>query len=331
MLKLYTCAALAGLFLAVMAPAALADKRIYFFGNEYTSFNGGMDKMVQALLEEALKETVETQANLWNNARLEEHLQDLNGTNPNALPRQALITGNNTKWDLVVVQDQSTLPAYTYSTLWNASRDAGVKINKLVEPTGAVTMFLLTWGRQRGLDSDKFFPNYAKMQDYLNFGIFEYWQAARSPRSFVAPTGIAFRLIYDAEIAVGGSADSKSFRELYDDYEGSHPSEQGSYLSACVIFCAYTGLRVSELTWAPSSIPAERRDYLQKIAEQAVFDDDAFWPQPWNVPRSSGGPVHQLKFADSAPEMESAELKAELMDDLKSELKSDFKSESPEL
>jgi hypothetical protein len=32
-------------------------------------------------------------------------------------------------------------------------------------------------------------------------------------------------------------------------------------------------------------------------------------------------------FADSAPEMESAELKAELMDDLKS----DFKSESPEL
>jgi hypothetical protein len=33
MLKLYTCAALAGLFLAVLAPAALAEKRLYFFGN----------------------------------------------------------------------------------------------------------------------------------------------------------------------------------------------------------------------------------------------------------------------------------------------------------
>jgi hypothetical protein len=300
MLKLYTCAALAGLFLSAMFPAALAEKRIYFFGNEYTSFSGGMDKMVQALLEEALKETVETQANLWTNARLTDHLQDLNGTNgDHTLPRQALITGNNTKWDLVVLQDQSALPAYTYSTLWNESRDAGVEINKLIEPTGAVTMFLLTWGRQRGLTTDKFFPDYAKMQDYLAFGIHKYWQAASSPRSFVAPTGIAFGLIYDEEIAAGGSADSKSFRELYDDDDGSNPSEQGSYLSACVIFCAYTGLRVSELMWAPSSISADRRDYLQKIAEQAVFNDDAFSPYPWNAPLSRGGPV---------PEMNSAEL-----------------------
>jgi hypothetical protein len=309
MLKLYTCAALAGLFLAVMAPVALAEKRIYFFGNEDTSVSGGMDNMVQALLEEALHETVETQANLWNSAKLVDHLQDLNKTDGYSLPRQALITGNNTKWDLVVLQDQSALPAYPYSGLWNESRDAGVEMNKLIEPTGAVTMFLLTWGHQRGLETDKFFPDYAKMQDYLNYGIHEYWQAASSPRSFVAPAGIAFRLIYDEEIAVGGSADSKSFRELYDDYEGSNPSEQGSYLSACVIFCAYTGLRVSELMWAPSSIRADRRDYLQKIAEQAVFKDPAFSPYPWNVPLSRGGPVVKMKFASGpVAEENSAEL-----------------------
>jgi hypothetical protein len=295
MLKLYTCAALAGLFLSAMVPAALAEKRIYFFGNEYTSFSGGMDKMVQALLEEALKETVETQANLGTNARLIDHLQDLNGTNGDTLPRQALITGNNTKWDLVVLQDQST--PHTYSTLWNQSQDAGVEINKLIEPTGAVTMFLLTWGRQKGL-GDWVFPDFEKMQNYLAFGIHKYWQAASSPRSFVAPTGIAFGLIYDEEIAAGGSADSKSFRELYDDDDGSNPSEQGSYLSACVIFCAYTGLRVSELMWAPSSISADRRDYLQKIAEQAVVNADAFSPYPWNVPLSSGDPVTENNSAE---------------------------------
>jgi hypothetical protein len=261
-----------------------------------------MDTMVQALLEEALNETVETRANLWNNAKLLDHLQDLNGTNGDSRPRQELITGNNTKWDLVVLQDQSTLPAYTYSELWNQSRDAGVELNKLIEPTGAVTMFLLTWGRQRGLATDKFFPDYEKMQDYLNYGIHKYWQAANDPRSFVAPTGLAFRLIYDEEVAVGGSAESKSFRALFDDYEGSHPSVEGSYLSACVIFCTYTGLKATQLKWAPSSIPAERRDYLQKIAEQAVFDDDSFWPYPWNVPLTCGGP--KTNFQNAGPGIE---------------------------
>jgi hypothetical protein len=308
MLKLYTCAALAGLFLAVRAPAALAEKRIFFFGNSYISFSGGMDMMVQTLLEEALNETVETRANLWNNAKLADHLQDLNGTNGDTRPREALITGNNTKWDLVVLQDQSALPAYTYSELFNQSRDAGVELNKLIEPTGAITMFLLTWGRQRGLATDKFFPDYEKMQDYLNFGIHEYRQAAKDPRSFVAPAGIAFRLIYDEEVAVGGSAESKSFRALFDDYEGSHPSVEGSYLSACVIFCSYTGLKVSQLKWAPSSIPAERRDYLQKIAEQAVFDDSAFWPYPWEVPLTCGGPRTNFKNAGTGTGVNFMEL-----------------------
>jgi hypothetical protein len=281
-LKLNIYAAVLGFFLTVTAPVASARERIYFFGNSYIKGSGGMEKMVKALLEEGLNTTVDARSNTRNGARLTTQLQYLDGTLGSGA-RRALITGNNTNWDLVVLQDQSTIPAYTYSKLWYASLNAGVEINKLIEPTGAVTMFLLTWGRQRGLKNEPFFPNFRKMQEYLNFGYRQYQLAANDPPSFVAPVGIAYELIYKDTIAAGGSATSSPFKNLYAG-DGSHPSQQGSYLAACVIYAAYTGRSVAELEWAPGNIGAGRRDYLQSKADEAVFDDDTFYPSRWDLP-----------------------------------------------
>jgi hypothetical protein len=282
--NIYT--AVAGVFLAVMAPVALAEHRIFFFGNSFIYFNGGMENMVQALLEEALNTTVEAQASTPSAAKLPRHLADLDGTNGDTAARQALITGINTSWDLVVLQDQSGVPAYTYSELWWDSLEAGVNLNKLIEPTGAVTMFLLTWGRQKGVGPDDFFSDYSKMQQYLNVGYRQYQQAANNPRSYVAPAGLAFQLIYADTISAGGTETSSPFSDLYSG-DGSHPSVQGSYLAACAIYAAYTGFSVAELEWAPEGIGAERRDYLQSKADEAVFDDDTFYPSRWNVPNST--------------------------------------------
>jgi hypothetical protein len=288
MLKINIYAAVLGFFLAVMAPVALAEERIYFLGNSYTSFHNGLDWMVKALLEEASPNTtVEAQRSAPNGAKLPRHLQDLDGTNGDTAARHALITGNNTSWDLVVIQDQSGVPAYTYSDLWWDSLEAGVELNKLIEPTGAVTMFLLTWGRQKGVGPDDFFSDYPKMQRYLNTGYRQYQQAANNPRSFVAPAGLAFQLIYDDTISAGGTEASSPFSDLYSN-DGSHPSWQGSYLAALVIYAAYTGHSVAELEWAPGGIGAERRDYLQSKADEAVFDDDTFAPSRWDVPNSTG-------------------------------------------
>jgi hypothetical protein len=110
--------------------------------------------MVKALLEEALSTTVEAKRSAPGGAKLPEHLRNLDGTNGDTAPRQALITGNNTSWDLVVLRDQSVVPAYTYSDLWWDSLNAGVELNNLIETIGAVAMFLSTWGRQRGLGPD---------------------------------------------------------------------------------------------------------------------------------------------------------------------------------
>jgi hypothetical protein len=101
-MKINVCAAIVGFFLAVMAPAALTDEaeqRIFFFGNSNTYFHDGLDWIVKNLLEEAFNTTVEAQASTYNGARLPRHLQDLDGTNGDTAPRQALITGNNTRWD----------------------------------------------------------------------------------------------------------------------------------------------------------------------------------------------------------------------------------------
>jgi hypothetical protein len=282
MLKLNIYAAVVGFFLTVTAPVTSARERIYFFGNSYIDGSGGMEKMVKALLEEGLNTTVDARSNTRNGARLTTQLQYLDGTLGSGA-RTALITGTNTNWDLVVLQGQSAIPAYIYSDLWYESLEAGVEINKLLEPTGAVTMFLLTWGRQRGLKDEPFFPNFRKMQEYLTYGYRQFQLAANNPRSFVAPAGIAFELIYDDTIARGGFATDSPFKDLYAG-DGSHPSTQGSYLAACVIYAAYTGLSVAELEWAPGNIGAGRRDYLQSMADQAVFDDDTFYPSRWDLP-----------------------------------------------
>jgi hypothetical protein len=127
--------AVAGFFLAVVAPVASVDQRLFFFGNSYSQFHNGLDWIVKNLLEEAFPNAnIETGRSVPNGAKLPRHLQELDGTNGDTAPRQALITGNNTRWDLVVLQDQSAVPAYIYSDLWYQSQEAAVKLNKLIEP-----------------------------------------------------------------------------------------------------------------------------------------------------------------------------------------------------
>jgi hypothetical protein len=74
MLKVNIYTAVVGFFLAVVAPTALAEQRIHFFGNSYTSFSGGLEKMVRALLEESLSVTIYAKRTTRNGARLSTHL-----------------------------------------------------------------------------------------------------------------------------------------------------------------------------------------------------------------------------------------------------------------
>ncbi len=66
-----------------------------------------------------------------------------------------------------------------------------------------------------------------------------------------------------------------------------------------MIYAAYTGRSVSELEWSPN-IGDERRDYLQSKADEAVFDDDTFYPSRWDDPDSANpddGPTAERSTA----------------------------------
>jgi hypothetical protein len=96
-------------------------------------------------------------------------------------------------------------------------------------------MFLLTWGRQQGLDNEDFFPDSPKMQRYLNIGYRAYQQAAYNPRTFVAPAGIAYLLIY--------AKNSRAFRDLYGS-DGSRPTVDPSLTPSAIPPAATSAVKV---------------------------------------------------------------------------------------
>jgi hypothetical protein len=52
---------------------------------------------------------------------------------------------------------------------------------------------------------------------------------------------------------------------------GGHPSPAGSYLIACVMVGATLQQSVVGIEWAPPGVSPEYRDFLQRVAHEAVF------------------------------------------------------------
>lgn len=281
--------------LIVAGPRAHAQDRLLFVGNSYTFYSGGLEVMVDNLMEEATGAAVDAQAVTAGGYRLTQHLEDADGTNGERPLRQALVTGDNTEWDLVVLQGQSQIPAFPMvQTEWTDSRDAAVSLNELIAPTGAHTMFFLTWGRRDGDSRNPGrFPDFSTMQGYLTAGYEAFRDVSSSEvrPTYIAPVGVAFELVYD-DVAGAGDVPEDSGTSFYRLYasDGSHPSTEGSYLAACVMFAAYTGLSPESLEWAPVGVAAGRRDYLQAIAAESVFDaTDWLYPTP-SEPSEDVGP-----------------------------------------
>ena len=73
----------------------------------------------------------------------------------------------------------------------------------------------------------------------------------------VAPVGLAFALALQErpELALYAS--------------DGHPTVRGTYLAACVFYATLFGKSPVGITYAPSGIPAQDRDFLQKVAAQS--------------------------------------------------------------
>lgn len=200
--------------LSPAAPAAGVSARqkaetneVLFIGNSYTYANR-MPEMVNAMLRTKMKET--RVGMLAKGAySLDRHWADEGDTSA----RHVI---ESEPWDAVVLQDQSGRPALDPDgTITDV-----VRFENIIHARGARTVLFMTWGR--GGDQFK------ESSKQIALG---YSRAAVKSGAEIAPVGLAwFRaMLKDANLVLHTP-------------DLSHPNVKGSYLSACVIYAALTGL-----------------------------------------------------------------------------------------
>ena len=180
--------------------ATASDLRILFVGNSYTSRNQ-LPRLIADLAAAAERPgRIHTEAIVAGGASLRRHWNA-------GIALRAL---SGTRWNFVVLQEQSTLP------LKNPHRyHENVRLfAREIAAHGARMALYLTWSRRSAPDS----------QDAITRAVRD---IATELNALVVPVGCAWQ---------------EARRELphLDLYveDGSHPSAAGSFLAACVFHCA---------------------------------------------------------------------------------------------
>ncbi len=202
--------------------------RLLFVGNSYTFRND-----LPGLIAQMAPMPLESSSIVAGGASLRRHINS--GEVAAAL--------GDSRWDFVVLQEQSTLP------LKNAARfGAGVReLDAIIRAHGAKTALYQTWARQNAPDT----------QDALSA---EYANLARELGALLVPVGAAWQNV------LRNAPNTPLF-----DADGSHPSPLGSYLAACVFTAALWQRNPLGLALPDGvTISNEHAALLQNAAWQAV-------------------------------------------------------------
>ncbi len=151
---------------------------------------------------------------------------------------------HNGKWDDVVLQEQSQTPIVDPGKFYEY---AG-KLNQEVKNSGAETILLMTWERP---DSVSYGVTTAALAE-------AYDSAGASLGAKVAPAGLAFAeaLREDPNIS------------LYS--QDGHPTVEGTYLAACVLYETIFGKSPVGIRFADSGITEEDKTFLQNVAAEFI-------------------------------------------------------------
>lgn len=198
------------LFVATLAfsQAQPADTtRILFIGNSYTYYNSSPELLKGLAKEKFPDKVVETQLISQGGMTLELHWKGDRA-------RQAIQSKN---WDYVVLQEQSKLGMrliiddVTHFGQTDLFFEYARKFDAEIKKSGAKTVFFMTWSMEEE-------PN---QQGILTHA---YTSMARELNATLAPVG----LVWD-------QVRKNDQMDLYI-YDGSHPTQQGSYLVATTMF-----------------------------------------------------------------------------------------------
>lgn len=185
--------------------------RVLFVGNSYTYFENL--PQVVSVLSEQTGTVLLTEKITVGGAKLSEHWRGARGLNTREKIR-------NGAYDIVVLQE------WSLGTV--NERDSAVYylglFSNLVREAGAEPYFYLTWAREK-------IPQQQEVISKV------YRETAALNRATVVPAGEAWALARSLKPEI----------KLYDP-DGTHPSDRGTYLTACVFVATITGR-------LPESIP----------------------------------------------------------------------------
>jgi hypothetical protein len=210
--------------------------RVLFIGNSYTYFNN-LPQMVAELSKSASKQKP-----------IDAEMFTVGGSTLKSLweSGKALDVLKRSKWDYVVLQEQSTLgPAPMVNgevrindpkTFHEFARQFDAEIKK----AGAKTVFYLTWARQNAPQTQ------AALTD-------AYLSIAKELNAIAAPAGIAWQTAMKVRPDFALHVIDKS-----------HPNPAGSYLAACVFYASLYGKSPEGL---PARITGTIVDHTGKVSD----------------------------------------------------------------
>ena len=233
------------------AKAQEACTRVLFIGNSYTYVND-LPAMF-AELARAGGHLVETGMAAEGGLTLADHVA--------SSATQAKLSSAH--WDIVVLQEQSQIPAvaeFRASQMDPAART----LIRTIRLAGSRPMFFLTWAHRDGWPENGL-PDYARMQDQIDDAYLRLGGELVVP---VAPVGVAWATVVSTNVRPG----------LWQD-DGTHPTVAGTYLAACVFYAAIFGATPVGLGYE-AGLSKETAASLQAVAAATVLTDQARWALP---------------------------------------------------
>lgn len=217
--------------------------RVLFLGNSYTFVNDLPNTFAE--LAKSGKHKVEVGMSAQGGWTLEDHIKSAD--TQNAL--------NSKKWTYVVLQEQSQIPSVGQSrtyTMYPAART----LVKQIRDVGATPLFFLTWAHRDGW-AEYGMRTYETMQYEINHG---YYGIAQELNVTVVPVGSAWMA------AVRAHPELTLWRD-----DGSHPSEEGTYLAACVFYATIFKESPVGLNYR-AGLSKDIAETLQTIASKTVLN-----------------------------------------------------------
>ncbi|HEU4948791.1 MAG TPA: hypothetical protein VFT31_16715 [Kribbella sp.] len=200
--------------------------RILFIGNSFTARNN-LPALIARLANER-GTTIEHRLVSAGGASLRQHL--------NAGPALAAIADG--AYDIVVLQEQSTLPGRNAARMHDSVRD----FHAAIERSGARTALYLTWARRNTPDAQQAITT-------------AYATIAAELGATLVPVGMVWERFL-----------SMHDRPTLHDADGSHPALAGSYLAACVFLVSLLGEHPVDISVPVKGLDADTAALLRQAA-----------------------------------------------------------------